>query len=65
MRPELAASYSVADNASVTDVVAGLSFNDRIALTSVNGNMVSPQSRADHILTEGDVLLLLPPIKGG
>ena len=65
MRPELAASYSVPDNVNVADVLEGLPFKDRVALTSLNGKMVPPAKRVDARVSEGDTLMLLPAIKGG
>jgi len=53
---------TVADNSSVADVITTLKIPDNIPkLRIVNGVHVN----ADHILKEGDVLALFPPIAGG
>ncbi|MFT5112175.1 MAG: thiamine biosynthesis protein ThiS [Parasphingorhabdus sp.] len=65
MRPELAASYSVAEGSNVHDVLEKLPFKDRVALTSVNGKMVPPAQRPNVVISDGDELMLLPAIKGG
>jgi len=36
-----------------------------VHLVLVNGAFVAPEARADHPLTEGDVLAIWPPIAGG
>lgn len=65
LAPELVRRYQVPDGASVQDLLDSLPFAGRIALTSVNGEMVPPASRAGRILEDGDEVMMLPAIKGG
>ena len=61
----LVEAYSLEDGATLADLVASLPFADRVALTSVNGEMVAPADRASRVLENGDEIMLLPAIKGG
>ncbi len=61
----VAEAYSIADGATLEELVAGLPFSDRVALTAVNGTLVPPLERRQRRLREGDEVTLLPPIKGG
>lgn len=36
-----------------------------VHLVLVNGRYVAPEARADHVLADGDVLAIWPPIAGG
>ena len=63
--PAIVDSYSLGADATVADLLKTLPFADRIALTSVNGEMVPPAARAGHRLADGDEVMLLPAIKGG
>jgi sulfur carrier protein ThiS len=36
-----------------------------VHLVLVNGHFIAPEQRALHVLAEGDVLAIWPPIAGG
>lgn len=57
--------YALADGATLDELVAALPFAGRVALTSVNGEMVPPAARADRVLADGDTVTMLPAVKGG
>jgi thiamine biosynthesis protein ThiS len=57
--------YSIGDGATLAELVSSMPFAERIALTSVNGEMVPPDSRASRVLRDGDEVMLLPAVKGG
>lgn len=60
-----AASWNLPEGATLDDLVASLPFAERVALTSVNGEMVPPADRAARPLEDGDEVMMLPAIKGG
>jgi len=57
--------YALADGATLDELVAVLPFAGRVALTSVNGEMVPPAARATRVLVDGDTVTMLPAVKGG
>ncbi len=61
----LEAAYPLETGATLEDLVASLPFASRVALTSVNGELVPPAERAGRTLSDGDEVMLLPPVKGG
>ncbi len=58
-------AWSTPDGANLAQLVSALPFADRVALTSVNGVMVPPSKRDTYVLSDGDEIMMLPPIKGG
>ncbi len=61
----LVESYPLEDGATVDDLVKALPFASRVALTSVNGELVRPGERATRRLDDGDEIMILPAVKGG
>ncbi len=60
------AEVEVPDGANVLEALAALDIPaDGRFLLSVNSAAVRPDDREDHVLTEGDTLSILPPLKGG
>ena len=58
-------AYPLETGATLADLVASLPFASRVALTSVNGELVPPAARGGHTLAEGDEIMMLPAVKGG
>lgn len=60
------ASIEVVTGATVSDALETLAIaaNEPL-LTLVNDAVVPARARAERVLSEGDVLVLLPPLKGG
>ncbi len=58
-------AFTLKDGATVADLLQELPFSERVALTSVNSQLVPPTQRADYVLAEGDEVLMIPPVKGG
>lgn len=60
------ASIEVVMGATVSDALETLAIaaNEPL-LTLVNDAVVPSHARAERVLIEGDVLVLLPPLKGG
>ncbi len=58
-------AFTLKDGASLADLLEQLPFSERVALTSVNSQLVAPTQRADYVLAEGDEVLMIPPVKGG
>jgi thiamine biosynthesis protein ThiS len=65
IEPALAAGYTIDEGTTLAELVSSLPFTDRVALTSVNGEMVLPGSRSSCVLRDGDDVMLLPAVKGG
>jgi len=63
--PVLADAFPLEPDATLADLLASLPFASRVALTSVNGELVLPADRAHHALADGDEVMLLPAVKGG
>ena len=63
--PALAEGFAVADGATLEELLSKLPFRDRVALTSVNGELVPPTRRSGRLLRDGDEVMLLPAVKGG
>jgi len=54
------------DGATILQAIAPFGLPIKLVhLVLVNGVFVPPQLRAEHILAEGDVLAIWPPIAGG
>jgi sulfur carrier protein ThiS len=59
-------SLDLADGATVGQVIAPLGMPPKLVhLVLVNGVYIQPEQRLTHVLTEGDVLAIWPPIAGG
>ena len=57
---------TVADGASVTEVIRGLNLPmEHCHLVLVNGVYVAPSEREDRILQADDALAIWPPVAGG
>ena len=51
---------------TITQAIAPFHLPDRLVkLVLVNGVYVAPEQRATHVLNEGDVLAVWPPVAGG
>ncbi len=56
----------VADGATIASTIAPFGMPPQLVhLVLVNGVFVPPERRATHLLVEGDVLAIWPPIAGG
>ncbi len=56
----------VADGATIASTIAPFGMPPKLVhLVLVNGVFVPPERRATHLLVEGDVLAIWPPIAGG
>ncbi len=56
----------LAEGATVGQVIAPLGMPPKLVhLVLVNGVYIQPEQRLTHVLTEGDVLAIWPPIAGG
>ena len=56
----------VPEGRTVEQVIDGFDLPPRLVhLVLVNGHYVPPAERAAHVLAEGDVLAVWPPIAGG
>lgn len=54
------------DGASVADVMARLDVaRETLTMTLVNDTAVRPALHDSHIMVDGDVLTVFPPIEGG
>jgi sulfur carrier protein ThiS len=59
-------SLSVPEESTITDVIEPRNLPERLVhLVLVNGRYVAPADRAGHILKNGDVLAIWPPVAGG
>ncbi len=57
---------TLADGATVGQVIEPFGLPDKLVhLVLVNGVYVPPQERLTHVLRDGDVLAIWPPIAGG
>lgn len=57
---------TLAEGATVAQAYAPFSLPDKLVhLVLVNGRFIAPEHRASHVLVEGDVLAIWPPIAGG
>jgi sulfur carrier protein ThiS len=59
-------ALEVPDGASVADVMARLDVaRETLTMTLVNDTAVRPALHDSHIMVDGDVLTVFPPIEGG
>lgn len=61
----LVESFPLDNDATLDDLVRALPFASRVALTSVNGELVPPADRSSRPLADGDEVMILPAVKGG
>lgn len=56
----------VPDGATITQTIEPYGLPPRLVhLVLVNGHYIPPDSRAGHVLKDGDALAIWPPIAGG
>jgi sulfur carrier protein ThiS len=56
----------VASGSTIPEVIAPYNLPHKLVhLLLVNGVFITPDSRATHVLVDGDVLAIWPPIAGG
>jgi sulfur carrier protein ThiS len=66
VRPGNEMPLQVADGATVAQVIEPFALPVKLVhLVLVNGHFIAPEQRAAHVLVEGDVLAIWPPIAGG
>jgi len=66
VRPGNEMRLPVADGATITRVIEPFALPPKLVhLVLVNGRYIEPDQRATHVLQEGDVLAIWPPIAGG
>jgi molybdopterin synthase sulfur carrier subunit len=59
-------ALSLADGTTVSQAYAPYGLPDKLVhLVLVNGRYIDPELRATHVLVDGDVLAIWPPIAGG
>ncbi|MFM8865272.1 MAG: MoaD/ThiS family protein [Limnohabitans sp.] len=66
VRPANEMRLPVADGATIAQVIEPFGLPQKLVhLVLVNGKYIEPAQRATHVLLEGDVLAIWPPIAGG
>ena len=56
----------VAPEASILDIIQPFGLPEKLVhLVLVNGTYIAPENRSTHVLVDGDVLAIWPPIAGG
>lgn len=59
-------AIDVADGSTVTQVIRQFSLPEKLVhLVLVDGTYIAPPDRDSHVLKEGEVLAIWPPIAGG
>ena len=59
-------ALSLADGTTVSQAYVPYGLPDKLVhLVLVNGRYIDPELRATHVLVDGDVLAIWPPIAGG
>jgi len=59
-------ALEVAPGATIAQVIAPFGLPSKLVhLVLVNGHYIEPEQRLSHVLNEGDVLAIWPPIAGG
>lgn len=59
-------SLELAEGTTVGQIIAPLGMPEKLVhLVLVNGVYVQPEQRLTHVLNDGDVLAIWPPIAGG
>lgn len=60
------ADITVADGATVADVIASLNLpTEHCHLVLVNGVYVAPSERSERVMKAGEALAIWPPVAGG
>jgi sulfur carrier protein ThiS len=57
-----ATSLELPDGSSVADLLDHLGIADPVKLVTVNG---TPETHRDRVLSDGDTVLVFPPVVGG
>ncbi|MEY3992729.1 MAG: hypothetical protein RIS04_1492 [Pseudomonadota bacterium] len=66
VRPANEMPLQVTEGATVAQVIEPFALPAKLVhLVLVNGHFIAPEQRALHVLAEGDVLAIWPPIAGG
>lgn len=66
VRPANQMSLTLAEGVTITQVIEPFALPAKLVhLVLVNGHYIAPEKRATHVLVEGDVLAIWPPIAGG
>jgi molybdopterin converting factor small subunit len=66
VRPGNEMRLPVVDGATITQVIAPFALPAKLVhLVLVNGRYIEPLQRDSHVLRDGDVLAIWPPIAGG
>jgi len=66
VRPGNEMNLHVPDGATITQVIEPFVLPTKLVhLVLVNGQYIGPDQRAGHVLRNGDVLAIWPPIAGG
>lgn len=66
VRPGNEMRLTLPEGSCIMDVIVPFNLPAKMVhLVLVNGRDVAPEARASHVLKEGDVLAIWPPIAGG
>ena len=66
VRPANEMRLPVPDGATIGQTIEPFALPSKLVhLVLVNGKYIAPDQRATHVLEEGDVLAIWPPIAGG
>ena len=66
VRPANEMPLQVTEGATVAQVIEPFALPAKLVhLVLVNGHFIAPEQRALHVLAEGDVVAIWPPIAGG
>ena len=66
VRPANEMPLPVQEGATITQVIEPFGLPPKLVhLVLVNGKYIAPDQRATHVLQDGDVLAIWPPIAGG
>lgn len=66
VRPGNEMPLQVASEATVAQVIESFALPPKLVhLVLVNGHYIAPEQRPGHVLLDGDVLAIWPPIAGG
>ena len=66
VRPGNEMRLTLPEGSCIMDVIVPFNLPAKMVhLVLVNGRYVAPEARASHVLKEGDVLAIWPPVAGG
>ena len=66
VRPGNEMPLPLAEGATITQLIEPFGLPPKLVhLVLVNGKYIAPEQRATHVLQDGDVLAIWPPIAGG